>query len=182
VFSPFPRRPGPGAPATRASVRAPSTVVVVWGSSSAALPHRRPRSRSSLRCEHIQLGGYAAYRPILAASDWSMRPSACSPGAHGTTPAPSRQNNPCPHASDWHHHHARAGPLARRQRRRLLLYQPRRGVAGLLLDASQGMCLQKSGGIFCKRQRGGGAALSQWRGGGAARPLEVARRRRLGLP
>jgi hypothetical protein len=27
----------------------------------------------------------------------------------------------------------------------------------------------KSGGIFCKRQRGGGAALSQWRGGGAAR-------------
>jgi hypothetical protein len=54
------------------------------------------------------LGGYAAYRPILAASDWSMRPSACSPGAHGTAPAPSRWNNPCPHASDWRHHHVRA--------------------------------------------------------------------------
>jgi hypothetical protein len=55
AFSPFPRRPGPGAPAARASVRAPSTAAVVWGSSTAALPRRRPRSRSSLRAH--TLGG-----------------------------------------------------------------------------------------------------------------------------
>jgi hypothetical protein len=65
-----------------------------------------------LHCESAMrahtLGGYAAYRPILAAFDWSMRPSACSPSAHGTAPAPSQRNNPCPHASDWRHHHARA--------------------------------------------------------------------------
>jgi hypothetical protein len=165
----------------RTSVCAPSTVAVVWGSSSAALPRRRPRSRSSLRCEHIQLGGYATYRLILAASDWSIRPSACSPGAHGTTPAPSRRNNPCPYASDRRHHHARARssraptepslvalPAAVRSSRSFARRRPGDVLAEVWRDLLQ---------AAARRRRGPGAVARRSRGPGA-----VAARRRLCLP
>jgi hypothetical protein len=163
----------------------------VWGSSSAALPRRRPRSRSSLRCEHIQLGGYAAYRPILAAADWSIRPSACSPGAHGTTPAPSRRNNPCPHASDWRHHHARARssraptasslvalPAAVRSSRSFARRRLGDVLAEVWRDLLQAAARQRRGpGAVARRSRGPSAVARQRRGPGAA-----AARRRLGLP
>jgi hypothetical protein len=156
-------------------VCAPSTVAVVWGSSSAALPRRCPRSRSSLRCEHIQLGGYTAYRPILAASDWSIRPSACSPGAHGTTPAPSRRNNPCPHASDWRHHYARARssrvptapslvalPAAVRSSRSFARRRPGDVLAEVWRDLLQAAARRRHGlGAVARWRRGGGAAVAR---------------------